>query len=366
MPPPAALRQELRFTHLPTGARIAWARSGHGPPLLRAGHWMTHVEYDTESALFQPWLERLGRAVTLYRYDERGCGLSGSDTEPPSLESAVQEIAAVADAAGLQRLALLGISGGAAPSIAYAARHPERVSHLVLLGGFSHGLMHRNPSAEQVAYIEAQTRLIELGWGVRNSPVQQFISATMLPDGTPVQVAALNEQQRRSCDGPRAAAIFRSRLELDVRSDLALVRCPTLVLHAQGDAAVNVELGRELAAGISGARFESLHSRNHIPLAGEPAFERFCEAVAAFVTPNALGIGGNATSNTALVHGPAFTPRERELLMLVARGCDNLQIAAHLGLADKTVRNALSHLYTKLGVDGRTHAVVRARELGFS
>lgn len=355
MPSTTPLRQELRFTQVPSGARLAWARSGQGPPLLRAGLWMTHLEYDTESALFRPWLERLGRAVTLYRYDERGCGLSGVDDVAPSLESAVEEIGAVLDAAALPRVALLGISGGAAPSIAYAARHPHRISHLVLLGGYSHGLMHRNPAPETRAYVEAQARLMELGWGVANSPVQQFITASMLPDGTPEQVAALNEQQRRSCNGARATALFRSRLTLDVRAEIGQVRCPTLVLHAEGDASVPVELGRELAAAIPGARFESLRSRNHVPLAGEPAFDRFCEAVAAFLVPDSAGPAA-----------PAFTARERQLLALVARGLDNLQIAAHLGLAEKTVRNALSGLYAKLGVDGRTHAVVKARELGFS
>jgi pimeloyl-ACP methyl ester carboxylesterase len=351
----AALRQELRFTHLASGARLAWARSGHGPPLLRAGHWMTHLEYDTVSALFRPWLERLGRGLTVLRFDERGSGLSGLDEVAPSLESSVEEIAAVVEAAGLGRVALLGISGGAAPAIAYAARHPERVSHLVLLGGYAYGFMHTKPSADQLAYVEAMARLIELGWGARDAPVQQFITASMIPDGTPEQLAALNEQQRRSCDGPRAAAVFRSRLALDVRAEIGAVQCPTLVLHADGDASVNIERGRELAAAIPGACFEALRTRNHVPLAGEPAFERFCEALTEFVMPGSAQVGGRA-----------FTPRERELLALVARGCDNLQISAELGLAEKTVRNALSGLYTKLGVDGRTHAVVRARELGFS
>ena len=354
MPTPTALRQELRFAHVASGARIAWARSGRGPPLLRTGHWMTHVEYDAVSALFRPWLERLGRDLTVYRYDERGSGLSGMDNVPLDLESAVEEIGVVMDAAGLQRAALLGISGGAAPAIAFAARHPQRVSHLVLLGGFTHGLLHRAPTAEQRAYLDAQIRLIELGWGVRNSPVQQFITASMIPDGTPEQVAALNEQQRRSCDGRRAAAFFRSRMTLDARAEAAAVRCPTLVLHADEDAAVPVECGREVAAAIAGARFEALRTRNHVPLAGEPAFERFCDAVAGFVGPAVVS-----------VEGRTFTPRERDLLTLVARGRDNLQIAAELGLAEKTVRNALSQLYTRLEVDGRTHAVVRARELGF-
>jgi len=168
-------------------------------------------------------------------------------------------------------------------------------------------------------------------------------------------VAALNEQQRRSCDGRQAKAFFLSRLSLDVRAELSAVRCPTLVMHAEGDAAVNVERGRELAAAIPGARFESLRTRNHVPMAGEPAFERFCEAVAEFV---GSGLAASA--------GRDFTPRECRLLQLVARGRDNLQIAAELGLAEKTVRNALSQLYARLGVDGRSHAVVRARELGFS
>jgi len=356
MSTPVALRQELRFTHLPSGARIAWARSGRGPALLRAGHWMTHLEYDTVSAMFRPWLERLGRSFTVYRYDERGCGLSGRDDVVPDLASSLEEITAVVAAAGLPRVALLGISGGAAPAIAYAARHPERVSHLVLLGGYSHGLLCRQLSAEQQAYLQAQAQLIELGWGVRDAPVQQFFTSTMIPDGTPEQVAALNEQQRRSCDAARAVSLFRSRLTLDVRAEIGGVQCPTLVLHAEGDAAVGIEQGRELAAAIPGARFESLRTRNHVPLAGEPAFERFCEAMAEFI-----GTAG-ATADA----GRAFTPRERELLALVARGCDNLQIAAQLGLAEKTVRNGLSSLYTRLGVEGRSHAVVRARELGFS
>jgi pimeloyl-ACP methyl ester carboxylesterase len=345
------LRQDLRFTHLASGARLAWARSGHGPPLLRAGHWMTHVEYDAESALFRPWIERLGRAVELIRYDERGFGLSGSDGSALDIDTAVEELGAVIAASGLPSLALLGISGGAPAAIAYAARHPGQISQLILLGGYSHGLLHRNPSEEQLAYVDAQTRLIELGWGVRDAPVQQFITATMIPDGKPDQLAALNEQQRRSCDGRRAAQLLRSRLALDVRAELASVRCPTLVMHAQGDAAVPVELGRELAAGIAGARFESLATRNHVPVADEPAFERFCEAVADFLA------GGADTTG--------FSERERRLLPLVARGLDNLQIAAELGLAEKTVRNALSALYARLGVEGRSHAVVRARELGF-
>ncbi len=351
------LHQEIRFAHVPSGARIAWARSGRAAPgtpvLVRAAHWMTHVECDASSPIFQPWIERLGRELRLLRYDERGCGLSGPDSTPLDLAAALEELEVVVDASQEPRVALLGISGGAATAVAYAALHPERVSHLVLLGGYTHGLLQRSPSAEQLAYIDAVATLMQHGWGQPGSAVQQFFSATLIPDATAAQREAMNEQQRLSCDGPRAAAIFRARCAVDVRPLLARVVCPTLVLHCAGDATVKVELGRELAAGIAGARFEALSSRNHVPLHGEPAFDRFCDAVTDFVCqrPPAAGAG--------------FSRRERALMALVAQGLDNLQIGAHLGLADKTVRNQLSQLYRRLGVDGRSHAVVRARELGF-
>lgn len=192
-----------------------------------------------------------------------------------------------------------------------------------------------------------------LGWGRHHSAVQQFFASTLVPEATPEQAAALNEQQRLSCDGTRAAAILDARAALDVRAFLPQVRCPTLVLHCDGDAMVPVDRGRELAAAIAGARFEPLRSRNHIPLAGEAAFERFCDAITDFV------------NGSSPVPAPDFTRRERELLDAVARGLDNLQIAAHLGVADKTVRNALSQLYAKLGVEGRPQAIVRAREMGY-
>jgi pimeloyl-ACP methyl ester carboxylesterase len=359
LPPAAAraLRQEIRFTHVSSGARIAWSRSGRvdagAPVLVRAAHWMTHVEYDAVSPIFRPWLERLGRELRLVCYDERGCGLSGPDETPLGLATSLEELAAVADAIGESRVALLGISGGAATAVAYAAQYPQRVSHLVLLGAYTHGLLQRSPSAEGLAYFEAIATLMQHGWGQPGSAVQQFFSASLIPDATVEQREAMNEQQRRSCDGRRAAALFRARSQLDARPLLARVQCPTLVMHSEGDATVKVELGRDLAAAIPGARFEALHSRNHLPLHGEPAFERFCVALTDFVHQRPA-----ATDQT-------FTARERELMALVARGLDNLQIGAHLGLADKTVRNQLSRLYQRLGVDGRSHAVVRARELGF-
>jgi pimeloyl-ACP methyl ester carboxylesterase/DNA-binding CsgD family transcriptional regulator len=317
--------------------------------LLRTAHWMTHVEYDLRSLLWQPFIERLGRQLEVVRYDERGCGLSTADDVPLSLDASVEEIESVIDAHGAERFALLGTSGGAAAAVAYTARHPERVSHLVLLAGFSHGLLHRNPSAQTLAFHEAQLKLIELGWGRNDPGVQAMFTSRFMPDGNAEQISSFNEHQRLSCDGLRAAAIVRANAGKDARAMAEKVLAPTLVLHSEGDAVVPLALGYELAASIPGARFEMLRSRNHLPLPQEPAFERMCHVITEFVA-----------------HKPPqhLTPRERELCGLVGQGLDNLQIAARLGLADKTVRNMLSALYTKLEVEGRAMAVVKARDMG--
>ena len=351
----------IRFARLPSGTRIAWAASGRGPVLVRVAHWMTHVEQDLQSPLWGPWLVRLNRSVQLVRYDERGCGLSGRDSAELGLAAALEELEAVVDAVfdatGQSQVALLGMSGAGAPALAFAAKHPERVSHLILHGAYACGLLHRSPTVAQLQMFEATVKLMELGWGRPDAAVQQFMTTSFIPDSSAAQATAFTEQQRLSCGGERAAAIFRARVALDVRGVLTQVRCPVLVLHCDGDAMVPIELGRALAAQIDGARFETLPSRNHIPLAGEPAFERFCDAVREFVVPPASGSVAGARG--------AFTPRETRLMDLVASGHDNLQIAAHLGVTDKTVRNSLSRLYAKLGVEGRPMAVVRTRELGF-
>jgi pimeloyl-ACP methyl ester carboxylesterase/DNA-binding CsgD family transcriptional regulator len=350
---PTVLANEIRFAHVSSGARIAWAKSGRGPALVRVAHWMTNVEHDLRSPMWGPWLAQMGRSLQVIRYDERGCGSSGQDDVALGLDAAVEELAAVIEASGEPRVALLGQSGAAAPAIAYAVKHPDRVSHLVLLGGYLRGLIAAAPGGDAAAFLEAKIRLVELGWGTSDPAVRQFFTTSFIPDASREIAQVFNEQQRLSCDGARAARIMRARAMLDVAALASHVRCPTLVLHASGDLVVPAERGRELAAAIPGARFEMLASNNHIPIPGEIAFDRFCEAVTAFVVAPA----------------PApklkLTPREGELAQAVALGLDNLQIAARLGVADKTARNALSALYAKLGVEGRPQAIVALREQGF-
>lgn len=342
--------QQIRFTRSHDGARLAWAASGHGPVLVKAATWLSHLEHDWDSPVWRHQLQALSERYRVVRYDERGCGLSGSDDVPLGLDASTEELSAVVAATGAPRVALLGQSGAAAPAIAYAVRHPERVSHLVLLGGYLAGLLHQSPSAKALAFHEASLRLVELGWGRRDPAVQQFFTTRFIPDASQDEARALNEQQRLSCGAARAVQIMRARTLLDVRALAPLVQCPTLVLHAEGDQIVPLSMGRDLAAAIPGARFVTLPTRNHIPLAADPAFELFCQSVTSFLRPERAA--------------PQLTPRERDLAALVAQGLDNLQISAHLGVADKTVRNALSSLYAKLEVEGRLQAVVRARELG--
>jgi pimeloyl-ACP methyl ester carboxylesterase/DNA-binding CsgD family transcriptional regulator len=331
---------------------------GKGLPLLRAAHFLTHLEFDIDSPVWAPWLAELSRERLLVRYDGRGCGLSDRMVAELSLDAWVNDLEAVADAAGLDRFALLGCSQGCAVSIAFAARHPERVSRLVLLGGYARGLMRRNPSADQVREARLLLEVVELGWGRDNPAFRQVFTSLFIPEGSSEQVRWFNELERLSTSPEIAARVIAAFGQIDATELARQVRCPTLVLHARGDARVPFEEGRLIAGLIPGARFEPLESRNHVLLQHEPAFTHCFESIRAFLRED-------EPSHRA---GDAFqtlTPREHDLLELMAHGLDNLQIAAHLGLSEKTVRNKVSAVFDKLDTPTRAQAIVRAREAGF-
>jgi pimeloyl-ACP methyl ester carboxylesterase/DNA-binding SARP family transcriptional activator len=268
-----AARQEIRFCAAPDGVRIAYATLGQGPPLLKTANWMSHLEYDWKSPLWRHMARELSRDFRLVRYDQRGNGLSDRTVERFSLEAFVGDLAAVADAAGLTRFPLLGISQGCRVAVTYALAHPERVSHLILYGGGARGWKHRHGSAREArAGLQA---LIREGWG-RDSPAfRQVFTTLFMPEATPEQVTWFNELQRVSTSAENAARITEASGEIDVTEQLPAVRVPTLVLHASQDAVVPFEEGRILAAGIPGARFVALESNNHLLLDDEPAFARF-------------------------------------------------------------------------------------------
>ncbi|MGA8048991.1 MAG: alpha/beta hydrolase, partial [Burkholderiales bacterium] len=163
------MNQQIRFCKSFDGTRIAYGMTGEGPPLVRAPHWLTHIEYEWQSPIWKPWIEALSRSHVLLRMDERGCGLSDWNVADISFEAWVRDLEAVVDAAGIERFALLGHSQGGAIATEYAVRHPERVAHLVLLGSYARGAMKREPSAQGVDELDAQLKLIEIGWG-RDDP----------------------------------------------------------------------------------------------------------------------------------------------------------------------------------------------------
>jgi class 3 adenylate cyclase/pimeloyl-ACP methyl ester carboxylesterase len=278
-----ALQQDIRFCQAPDGVRLAYSRIGEGPPLIKTGNWMTHLEYDLESPIWRHLYRELSREHTLIRYDARANGLSDWDVPAVSFEASVSDLEAVIDAAGVKRFALFGISQGCATSIAYAVRHPERVTHLVLYGGFAIGRNHRPRSDADKEREAAMLTLMRLGWGQQNPAFRQLFTSQFVPGATKEQADWFNELQRISMSPENAARNREVTASIDVTELLPKVTAPTLVMHAREDVLHSFDYGRRMAAGIPGARFVPLESRNHLILEHEPAFARFLEEMRAFL-----------------------------------------------------------------------------------
>jgi len=276
------LRQEVHFCTASDGVRIAYAEVGQGPPLIKAGNWLNHLEYDWESPIWSPFLHTLATEHRLIRYDARGNGLSDWEVEDLSLEAFVRDLESVVDATGLDRFPLLGMSQGCAVSIAYAVRHPERVSHLVLYGGFARGRRKRG-SQQDIAGGDAIVTLIRQGWGQDNPAFRQLLTSLFMPGATPEQMQSFNDMQRITTSPENAARLRQSVDEIDVTDLLASVNIPTLVLHARNDAMQPFDEGRRLAMGIRGARFVALESRNHMILQNDPVWSRFFDEIENFL-----------------------------------------------------------------------------------
>ena len=347
------LRQDVRFCSAADGTRIAVATIGAGPPLVRASHWLSHVEHDLESPVWRPWLRELSRRHTYVRYDQRGCGLSDRAIDRLSLDVLVGDLEAVVDHLGLARFPLLGTSQGGATAIAYAHRHPERVSQLVLVGAYARGAGRR--AATELARLEAETlvNLVRVGWGRDNDSFRQLFTNQYLPEGTAEQHRWWNDLERVTSSPEVAAETLAMFHRLDISELAAGLRVPTLVLHSRRDARVPFDEGRRLAALIPGAQFVPLESANHVLLEGEPAWPGFLD-----VLNGALAT--SATQGGAAAAAAALTAAEAAVLELVARGLDNHAIAQQLGKSEKTVRNQVSTIFDKLGVRTRAEAIVQA------
>ena len=283
-----ALRaQRIGFCEARDGTKIAFATMGAGPPLLKAANWLNHLEFDWDSPIWGKTFATIARTRTFARYDERGCGLSDWNVADLSFEKFVEDLEAVADKLELDRFPLLGISQGCAVSIEYAVRHPERVTGLVLIGGYAAG-WRISATLDEQARREAVRQLTEVGWGTDNPAYRHIFSQTFMPEAGPDRLAWFDEFQRLTTS-PRNAARFQDAFGyIDVRHRLAQVNVPTIVLHSKYDQRIPLEQGRELASSIPNARFVPLESRNHILLDDEPAWRACVDAVAQFMAETGI------------------------------------------------------------------------------
>jgi pimeloyl-ACP methyl ester carboxylesterase/DNA-binding CsgD family transcriptional regulator len=351
--------QRIRYLRTSDGVQLAWAEAGCGPLLIATGNWLAHLEHDLESPVWRHWIQFFSEHFRFVRYDERGCGMTDWNIANLSLERWVEDLEAVVAAVDPQEpFPLFGISHGAAICAAYAARHPERVSRLILYGGFALGWAHRGDPLGLRKY-EAIVELVRSEWANENPAFRQVFTSRFIPGANENQIAWFNNHCRRTTSAANAAALMVARAEVNVSDLLSKIEAPTLVLHARDDGTVPVTQGHLLAAGIPNAEFFELDSNNHILLEHEPAWGRFCEAVLDF-----MNLETRATPQDAAF--AELSPRERQVLTLLTEGLGNAAIAERLSISDKTVRNHMSNLFDKLGVWTRAQAIVFARDHRFS
>jgi pimeloyl-ACP methyl ester carboxylesterase/DNA-binding CsgD family transcriptional regulator len=355
------MNQQIRFCTTQDHVQIAYSVTGDGLPLVKAANYLTHLEHDWHSPVWSHWWQGLSETHQLIRYDARGSGLSDWDVPSFTMEGWVGDLEAVVTACNLDRFSLLGISQGAAVCVAFAVKHPELVSKLVLYGGYARGRFHRDLDSHARMEAEALINLIRVGWGKENPAFRQLFSTMLIPEGNLEQMASLNQLAKISATPENASKMERAFYEIDVRDLAKQVTVPTLVLHPRQDASIPMEEGRLLATHIPGSRFVQLESKNHILLEQEPAWIRFLTELRSF-----LGIGEDTPDLPPLIQPvfPELTPREHDVLEMIAQGLDNQQIAERLVVSQKTIRNHISHIFQKLMVKNRAQAIVMARQAG--
>lgn len=274
--------QTVRYTSSVDDTQIAYAISGTGPPLMRAGHFLTHLEKDARNSVFRSSIEMFSAHHKLIRYDQRGTGLSQTDVEELSIEAYANDLLAVADAVGLDRFPIFATSQGVPIAIHFAATHPSRVSRLVLCGGFAQGRMVRddNYSREEA---EVLMTLVRMGWGKPDSAFMSAFISIFCPDASRAERASLVESQLASATAEMAARVRMTIDKFNVVDLLGQVQAPTLVIHASGDALHPVSQGRLLASKIPAAEFRLVESNNHIFLKSTPAWDEIMSAALEFL-----------------------------------------------------------------------------------
>jgi pimeloyl-ACP methyl ester carboxylesterase/DNA-binding CsgD family transcriptional regulator len=357
---PPVPEQEIRFARGQGGARVAWAKHGSGPPLVVVSCWLSHLQHDWHSPVWRHFLDDLGQFVTLVRYDERGFGMSDWNVTDFSLEARVADFEAVVDATGYPQVALLGMSSGSAVAMAYAARHPGRVTRLVL-----HGTVPGRPATFETdaAWDEEQTwrSMIRVGWAKEHPVFRRTFTQGFIPGANENQMRWFDELQRMASSPENIIASRIAKLAVDIRAEMQRITAPTLILQAVGDAIVDFGNALEVIELIPHARLVALDSVNHILLADEPAWPAFLDEVRAFMEPDRRAAGAFDRERQLAVE--TLSARELDVLRAAALGLDNEAIAADLGLSVRTVERHLSNSYGKLGLNGRAARAAAVAEV---
>ena len=338
------MEQDIRFCAL-DGRRVAYATVGEGPPLVFGGRWVTHLEEEWEDPSARSFFEELARTHRVVRYDRLGAGLSDRrPAETPTVESEARTLAAVLDACGDGPAALFACSCSGVAAAHVASVAPERIDRLVFFGSYV--------TRADVPYATRRSLVdfVRTNWPL----AAQMLAGLIVPHADGAAIDALTRYQRHSADAATAAAFLELDLTADARALLPRVQTPALVLHRRGDRTVPISHGRELAALLPSARFVALTGDSHLPwLDDQRALRR---ALVGFLGD---GIPAGANGDTPL------SPRETEVLRLVAAGLSNREIASSLVLSEHTIHRHVANVLRKLGQSSRAAAAAHATRAGY-
>ena len=345
--------QQIRFCTSVDGTRIAYAICGEGPALVIAGQPFSHLESDWDCLVRQPLLDFLSQSYTLIRYDMRGTGLSDRDCQEYAFSRYVEDLAAVVVSSGFESYGLIGFTGGGALAVEHAASFPKKITRMVIVGSYLRGRLVRSTTASETEETDLIIRLIELGWGQDNPTFRQLFTYQFWPEGTAEQLHSYDELMRKATTAKNAALQLKAWFNADLRQIAPLVQTPTLVMHSRGDLRMPFEEGRLLAASIPSARFVPLDCRNHLPLVQDAVWPQFLDEITRFFNVKVL------KHVNPVDH---LTSREQAVMQLLVSGINTPDMAERLCMSEKTVRNHLSTIYAKLGVNSRVQAVLWMEE----
>lgn len=336
----------IRFFTTPSGARIAYATIGQGPPLVWCPKWISHLERLWAHSAFRSFMRTLAGRHTVVLYDRYGCGLSDRDRTDFSPAADVAVLEALVDHLELARFALVGVSASGPHAIAYAARHPQRVTHLICYGTWA----RFDEAARDLS--EATRAMLRDHWGVG----WRLLTDRYIPgadEATHQWFAAL---QRDAATPEMADELRLAGLNSDVSELAVRVAVPATIIHRRADLGLPVEFGRQLAALIPGATFVLLEGDNHLPWFGDaPSVLRAIATALGDPQP----LAGISRSS-----GNGLSKREAEVALLVARGLSNRQIGATLTISERTAEAHVAHILDKLAMTSRSQVAAWAAETG--